>query len=377
MRKTYSPEFKAKLVMEVFKGERLLNEIASENNVHPNMLTRWKTEAANNLHVLFENENAKMRKQAKQYEAQIEELYTQIGKLTAQYEWMKKNLESNFQREERVSMVDFNDSDFSVSAQAQMLGLNRTSLYYKPRPSSEWDLQLNRLIDITYTKHPEFGYRRITAWLESYYGFHVDKKTVLSRMQAMGIQAVYPRQCTSRADPANTVYPDLLSGVQASCPDHVWSIDITYIPIQKSWLYLTAIIDWYSRFVLAWEVDDTLEITFVLDACKKALGNSAPEIMNSDQGSHFTSPRYTELFKEAGSKISMDHRGRAYDNIFIERFWRSLKYEDIYLKDYQYPREARKGIREYMDFYNNERPHQSLGYKTPSQVYHAGKPRSS
>lgn len=157
MRKTYSPEFKAKLVMEVFKGERLLNEIASENNVHPNMLTRWKTEAANNLHVLFENENAKMRKQAKQYEAQIEELYTQIGKLTAQYEWMKKNLESNFQREERVSMVDFNDSDFSVSAQAQMLGLNRTSLYYKPRPSSEWDLQLNRLIDITYTKHPEFG----------------------------------------------------------------------------------------------------------------------------------------------------------------------------------------------------------------------------
>lgn len=151
--------------MEVLKGERLLNDIASENNVHPNMLTLQKTEAANNLHVLFENENAKMRKQAKQYEAQIQKLYTQIGKLTAQYEWMKKNLESNFQQEERVSMIDFNDSDFSVSAQAWMLGLNRTSLYYKPCPSSEWDLQLNRLIDITYTKHPEFGYRRITAWL--------------------------------------------------------------------------------------------------------------------------------------------------------------------------------------------------------------------
>ncbi|RKI51230.1 IS3 family transposase, partial [bacterium D16-51] len=130
-------------------------------------------------------------------------------------------------------------------------------------------------------------------------------------------------------------------------------------------------------FILAWEVDDTLEITFVLDACKKALGNSVPEIMNSDQGSHFTSPRYTELFTKAGAKISMDHRGRAYDNIFIERFWRSLKYEDIYLKDYQYPREARKGIREYIEFYNNERPHQSLGYKTPSHVYHEGKPPSS
>lgn len=207
-----------------------------------------------------------------------------------------------------------------------MLSLNRTFLYYKPHPSSEWDLQLDRLIDITYTKHPEFGYRRITAWLDSYYGFHVDKKTVLSRMQAMGIQAVYPRQNTSKANPANKVYPYLLNGIQAAFPDHIWSIDITYIPIQKSWLYLTAIIDWYSRYVLAWEIDDTLEIEFVLDTCKKALGGSAPEIMNSDQGSHFTSPKYTKLFLEAGSKISMDHRGRAYDNIFIERFWRSLKY---------------------------------------------------
>ena len=247
-------------------------------------------------------------------------------------------------------MVDFTDPVFSISTQAEMLSLNRTSLYYKPHSSSEWDLQLNRLIDITYTKHPEFGYRRITAWLDSYYGFHVDKKTVLPRMQAMGIQAAFP--------------------------DHIWSIDITYIPIQKSWLYLTAIIDWYSRYVLAWEIDDTLEIEFVLDTCKKALGGSAPEIMNSNQGSHFTSPKYTKLFLEAGSKISMDHRGRAYDNIFIERFWRSLKYEDIYLKDYSYPREARKGIREYMEFYNKERPHQSLGYKTPSQIYHEGKDRS-
>ncbi len=160
-------------------------------------------------------------------------------------------------------MVDFTDPVFSISTQAEMLSLNRTSLYYKPRPSSEWDLQLNRLIDITYTKHPEFGYRRITAWLDSYYGFHVDKKTVLSRMQAMGIQAVYPRQNTSKANPANKVYPYLLNGIQAAFPDHVWSIDITYIPIQKSWLYLTAIIDWYSRYVLAWEIDDTLEMFMI------------------------------------------------------------------------------------------------------------------
>lgn len=266
-------------------------------------------------------------------------------------------------------MVDFQDETFPVSTQAQMLSLNRSSLYYKPRPSSERDLQLNRLIDITYTKHPEFGYRRITAWLDTYYGFQTDGKTVLARMQEMGIQAVYPRQDTSRPNPANKIYPYRLKNIKASYPDHVWSIDITYIPIQKSWLYLTAIIDWYSRYILAWEINDTLEITFVLDACKKALGQSKPVIMNSDQGSHFTSPKYTELFQTAGSLISMDHRGRAYDNIFIERFWRSLKYEDIYLKDYGYPREARKGIFQYMEYYNNERLHQSLDYRTPSALY--------
>lgn len=251
-----------------------------------------------------------------------------------------------------------------------MLSLNRSSLYYKPRPSSEWDLQLNRLIDITYTKHPEFGHWRIAAWLDTYYGFHVDRNTVLARMQDMGIQAVYPRQTTSKRQPGHLIYPYLLKGVSASFPDHIWSIDITYIPIQKSWLYLVAIIDWYSRFVLSWEIDDTLEISFVLDACKRALGNTCPIIMNSDQGSHFTSLKYTGLFLEAGAKISMDHRGRAYDNIFIERFWRSLKYEDIYLRDYQYPREARKGIVQYMEYYNNKRLHQSLNNRTPASIYY-------
>lgn len=270
-------------------------------------------------------------------------------------------------------MIDWGDPAFSVSVQAQMLSLNRSSLYYRSRPVSDWDMQLNRLIDITYTKHPEFGHRRIAAWLGTYYGFQVERKTVLARMQDMGIQAIYPRQNTSRNDSASKVYPYLLKNLPAGYPDHVWSIDITYIPIQKSWLYLTAIIDWYSRYVLAWEVDDTLEIPFVLDACRKALANSHPVIMNSDQGSHFTSPKYTALFHEAGALISMDHRGRAYDNIFIERFWRSLKYEDIYLKDYQYPKEARKGICQYLEYYNNERLHQSLGYRTPASVYYGSK----
>lgn len=312
----------------------------------------------------------KIRKQSKEYEAQIDELHRQIGKLTAQYDWMKKILESNFHKQERRSMVDFCDTDFSVSAQAEILSLNRSSLYYKPRPASEWDLQLNRLIDITYTKHPEFGHRRIASWLHTYYGFQVDRNTVLARMQDMGIQTVYPRQNTSKKQLGNRIYPYLLKGVSASFPDHIWGIDITYIPIQKSWLYLVAIIDWYSRSILAWEIDDTLDISFVLDASKRALDNTHSTIMDSDQGSHFTSPKYTGLFLDAGSKISMDHRGRAYDNIFIERFWRSLKYEDIYLKDYQYPRGARKGIIQYMEYYNHKRLHQSLNNQTPASLYY-------
>ena len=188
-------------------------------------------------------------------------------------------------------------------------------------------------------------------------------------MRQMGIQAVYPRQNTSRPNPANKVYPYLLKGLAITGPNHVWSIDITYIPIRRSWLYLTAILDWHSRYVVAWMVDDTLEIDFVLAACQNALTVARPVIMNSDQGSHFTSPRYTELFLEAGSRLSMDHRGRAFDNIFIERLWRTIKYEDVYLRSYDTPRDARAGIGRYLSYYNNERLHQSLAYRTPAEVY--------
>lgn len=188
-------------------------------------------------------------------------------------------------------------------------------------------------------------------------------------MQEMGIQAIYPRQNTSKPEPANKVYPYLLKGLKIDHPDHVWSIDITYIPVKTDWLYLVAIIDWYSRFVLHWQLSDTMEIGFVLDTSHKALKVSKPEIMNSDQGSHFTSPKFTQIFLDAGSKISMDHRGRAYDNIFVERLWRTVKYEDVYPNAYETPREARIGINNFMNFYNHERPHSRLKYRTPEEVY--------
>jgi len=256
-----------------------------------------------------------------------------------------------------------------VSVQADLLGVNRTSLYYKPREPGEADLAIKAAIDRVYTNHPEFGYRRITVWLNKYEGLVINHKAILRHMRQMGIQAVYPRQNTSKPDPANKVYPYLLGGLEITAPDQVWSIDITYIPIRRSWLYLVAILDWYSRYVVAWMIDDTLEIGFVLEACETALRQAVPDIMNSDQGSHFTSPKYTELFLTAGSRISMDHRGRAFDNIFIERLWRTVKYEDVYLRNYDTPREARAGLGKYLHYYNHVRPHQSLGYRTPAEVY--------
>ena len=267
-------------------------------------------------------------------------------------------------------MVEFgNDRILPVTLQANLLSVPRSTLYYRPVPPSSWDLEVKQHIDKIYTAHPDFGYRRICAWLSRYHGIHINHKTVLRHMREMGIQAIYPRQDTSHPNPANPVYPYLLKEVTITRPNQVWSIDITYIPIRASWLYLTAIIDWYSRYVLSWAIDDTLEMDFVLEACSHALAHAVPEIMNSDQGSHFTSPKYTGIFLKAGSRISMDHRGRAYDNIFIERLWRSVKYENVYPKEYATPREARIGIKEYLKYYNKERLHQSLDYHTPAEVY--------
>lgn len=282
----------------------------------------------------------------------------------------KKNLASELCTSQRHQMVDFGSTELPVSKQAELLGLNRTSLYYRPVPPSREELDIKTRIDKIYTAHPEFGYRRICAWLSRYENIHINHKTVYRHMREMGIQAVYPRQDTSRPEPANTIYPYLLKGLHINRPNHVWSIDITYVPIRSSWLYLVAIIDWYSRYVLDWQIDDTLDIGFVLEASRNALEISVPEIMNSDQGSHFTSPRYTEIFLGAGSRISMDHRGRAYDNIFIERLWRTVKYENIYPQEYGSPREARMGIDQYLRYYNQERLHQSLDYRTPEEIYY-------
>ena len=275
---------------------------------------------------------------------------------------------------ERRLLVDMETKELPVSTQADLLGLNRTGLYYSPVPPSERDLAVKACIDNIYTEHPFYGYRRICKVLNSKYSLGINHKAVLRHMHEMGIQAIYPRQNTSKPEPGNPIYPYLLKGLEIDHPNHVWSIDITYIPIKTDWLYLVAIIDWFSRYVLSWELSDSMEIDFVLNACQKALDKAVPEIMNSDQGSHFTSPKYTHIFLDAGSRISMDHRGRAYDNIFIERLWRSVKHEDVYLNGYETPRDARIGINRYLRFYNEERLHSSIQYQTPEAVYYAKSP---
>ena len=242
-------------------------------------------------------------------------------------------------------------------------------MYYKPRSPSAEELTLKRRIDEIYTEYPFYGSRRITAVLQRE-GFLVNRKAVQRHMQEMGIAGICPGPNLSRRNQEHQVYPYLLRGLSITAPNHVWGIDITYIRLHRGWMYLVAIIDWYSRYVLAWELDQSLELAFVLAAVRQALAQATPAIMNSDQGSHFTSPAYIDLLRSAGVQISMDGKGRATDNIFTERLWRSLKYEEVYLHEYTSPRAAREGIDKYLNSYNTQRPHQALNYLTPAEVYH-------
>lgn len=273
-------------------------------------------------------------------------------------------------RPERVALVDWEAAELPIKTQAELLGLNRSGLYYKPVPPSEEEVAVRHRIDELYTMYPFYGSRRITAALRRE-GWTINRKAVQGHMRAMGIAGVCPGPNLSRRNTQHRIYPYLLRGLCINRPNQVWGIDITYIRLARGWMYLVVILDWYSRYVVAWELDDTLEVDFVLVAVTRGLSQAHPEIVNSDQGSQFTSQEYVELLQGAGVRISMDGKGRAFDNIFTERFWRSLKYEEVYVKDYQSPREARQGIARYIDLYNTERLHESLDYRTPFEVYTA------
>lgn len=270
-------------------------------------------------------------------------------------------------------MVEKYHPELSIRKQCELLQLNRSSLYWPRKPKmSEEDLVVMNAIDELYTKRPYFGVRRITNHLEipGTPEAVINHKRIHRLMQIMGIQAIRPKVNLSKPDKAHEIYPYLLRDLIITHPNQVWGTDITYVRIQGGWLYLTAILDWFSRYVIAWELSDTLNSEFCIENLKKALGVAIPDIHNSDQGVQFTSEEYLNTLKgHPAIKISMDSRGRAMDNIFTERLWRSVKYEEIYLKDYQSPKEARQSLKEYFEFYNTERKHQSLKNKTPESVY--------
>ena len=264
--------------------------------------------------------------------------------------------------------MDRADPALSVRTQAELVGVSRASLYYRPRPPQPATVALYHRIDELDTATPFYGSRRLTVVLRQE-GYLVNRKRIQHAMRAMGIQGLAPGPATSRPHPAHAVYPYLLRGVTAAYPNHVWGIDITYIRLRGAWLYLVAVLDWFSRYVVSWELSETLSLPFVQQAAERALAQATPVIWNHDQGSQFTSPHYTARLEAAGVQISMDGRGRAFDNIFTERLWRSVKYEEVYLHDYRTPREARQGLTRYLTFYNTGRPHQALGYATPAAVY--------
>lgn len=265
----------------------------------------------------------------------------------------------------------------SIAEQCELLGLSRSSFYYKPAPCDPLELDLMRRMDALHTAHPFLGSRRLAAMLSDQLGEPINRKRVQRLMDVMGIEALHPRASTSTPHPAHPVYPYLLRGVQITHTNQVWSTDITYIPMASGWMYLVAVMDWYSRYILSWELSNSLEVSFCIEALESALRRGTPGIFNTDQGSQFTSPRFTQQLKDRQIEISMDGRGRALDNVWIERFWRSVKYEEVYLNSYEDGLQAAKRLGAYIHFYNEQRPHQSLGYQTPGAIWRMQQPTTT
>jgi putative transposase len=278
--------------------------------------------------------------------------------------------------EAKRALIEVGHAAISVRRQCELLGLNRSSLYYEPTAESAENLRLMRLLDEQFTACPFYGSRRLTAWLVQK-GEPVNRKRVQRLLRIMGLEAIYPKPRLSVAGRGHRIYPYLLRGVRIERVDQVWSTDITYVPLPSGFMYLAAVIDWYSRYVLAWRLSNTLDGSFCLEMLDEALGRGRPEVFNTDQGVQFTAEAFTGRLQLAGVAVSMDGRGRCLDNVFVERLWRTVKYENIYLYGYESVRELEQGLVQYFSFYNHERLHQALDYQTPGRVYAVGRSREA
>ena len=371
-RRNFSAEFKTNLVLQLLKGEKELNVLAVENDIQPNLLRNWKKEFLANASLAFDNKREdNLREKLAEERKEKVEYAKKVGQLTMQVDWLKKNLKKLSDLTTRVNLVRnlSTTKELPVSTGAKLLGINRTSVYYGGIPVSEEELECKSIIDHLHTDNPTWGARQMSAQLKLR-GYQVGRRKAGRYMREMDITPIYPKMNLSKRMKQAKVCPYLLRNAVIDRSNQAWSIDITYIPMKHGFLYLTAIIDWYSRCIVGWDVDDTLDTTMVINACKKAFKVAKPLIINSDQGSQFTSDKYIEFIRDNGIRQSMDGKSRWADNIMIERWFRSFKYEEAYLTEYANLKEAREAIGRYIYTYNFERCHQSIGNKRPAEVYY-------
>ena len=371
-RRNFSAEFKTNLVLQLLKGEKELNVLAVENDIQPNLLRNWKKEFLANASLAFDNKREdNLREKLAEERKEKAEYAKKVGQLTMQVDWLKKNLKKLSDLTTRVNLVRnlSTTKELPVSTGAKLLGINRTSVYYEGLPVSQEELECKSIIDHLHTDNPTWGARQMSAQLKLR-GYQVGRRKTGRYMREMDITPIYPKMNLSKRMKQAKVCPYLLRNAVIDRPNQAWSIDITYIPMKHGFLYLTAIIDWYSRCIVGWDVDDTLDTTMVINACKKAFKVAKPLIINSDQGSQFTSDKYIDFLRNNGIRQSMDGKSRWADNIMIERWFRSFKYEEAYLTEYANLKEAREAIGRYIYTYNFERCHQSIGNKRPAEVYY-------
>ena len=371
-RRNFSAEFKTNLVLQLLKGEKELNVLAVENDIQPNLLRNWKKEFLTNASLAFDNKREdNLREKLAEERKEKAEYAKKVGQLTMQVDWLKKNLKKLSDLTTRVNLVRnlSTNKELPVSTGAKLLGINRTSVYYGGIPVSEEELECKSIIDHLHTDNPTWGARQMSAQLKLR-GYQVGRRKAGRYMREMDITPIYPKMNLSKRMKQAKVCPYLLRNAVIDRSNQAWSIDITYIPMKHGFLYLTAIIDWYSRCIVGWDVDDTLDTTMVINACKKAFKVAKPLIINSDQDSQFTSDKYIDFIRNNGIRQSMDGKSRWADNIMIERWFRSFKYEEAYLTEYANLKGAREAIGRYIYTYNFERCHQSIGNKRPAEVYY-------
>ncbi|MFG6543545.1 IS3 family transposase [Sulfitobacter sp. M22298] len=364
-RRNHDAGFKARVALEAVKGERTVSELAAEYGVHPTMIHQWKKALLEGAADIFERGG----KRAPEIdEDTVRSLHAKIGELAVANDFLSRKAQA-LDRKVRRGMIEKNHPSLSVGAQCRLLSIPRSSFYYELMGETAMNLDLMVVIDKQFLETPFYGVQQMTWHLRNE-GYVVNYKRIRRLMRLMRLMPIYQKPDTSRPAKGHKTYPYLLGGLRVDRPNQVWCADITYIPMRRGFLYLVAIMDWYTRKVLAWRISNTLEADFCVEALNEAIHKfGPPEIMNTDQGSQFTSFAWTDRLKRVGSRISMDGKGRCIDNIFIERLWRSLKYECVYLHAWETGSQARLGIGRWITFYNHQRPHTAHGGQPPAVVY--------